>query len=66
MDIDPPEEAADGLSRAQLERLGLPYHHIHYRWPRQGVWIRSTSEMFTWELIIFSQMLNSLFKKGFK
>ena len=31
MDIDPPEEAADGLSREQLELLGLPSHHIHYK-----------------------------------
>ena len=31
VDIEPPEEEADGLSKEQLEKLGLPSHHIHYK-----------------------------------
>jgi hypothetical protein len=31
VDIEPPEEGADGLSKEQLEKLGLRSHHINYR-----------------------------------
>ena len=31
VDIEPPVDEADNLSSAELERLGLPSHHIHYR-----------------------------------
>ena len=31
VDIEPPEEEANGLSKEQLEKLGLPSHHIHYK-----------------------------------
>ena len=31
VDIEPPEEGLGGLTSEQLERLGLPSHHVHYK-----------------------------------